>query len=337
MKLTIKDIARLANVSPGTVSKVMNGSGNLSAETKKKVNEIIVETGYHPTFSAKSLATKKSNLIGLIYAGDINAEMNHPVFSEVVNAFKDVIGKLGYDILIFSNNQFRNGEEDYLARSLHFQLDGCLIIAGDQIEEAIEELDQSEVPCVGIDLEMNGPNSTYVTTDNRKVSESVVTHLYLNQVREVAFLGGPKDSFISRVRRESFLYHMHSFGMKLMDDWVQYGDYFEDSGYEAMNRILDSETLPEAVYAVSDKMAFGALRALKEHQFVVPDDIKLIGCDDIEACVYSVPALASVRQDKEKMGKLAAQMLHDLINEVAQPHSIKVDPELIVRESCSFD
>lgn len=337
MKLTIKDIAKMANVSPGTVSKVMNGSGNLSLQTKNRVNQIIEETGYQPTFSAKSLATKKSNLIGLIFAGDINAEMNHPVFNEVVNAFKNDVGKLGYDILIFSNNQFRNGEEDYLSRCHHFQLDGCLIIAGDQIEEAVAELDRSDVPCVGIDLELSGQNSSYITTDNRKVSESVVTHLYLHQIREVAFIGGPRDSFISRIRRESFQYYMDSFGMKIRDGWVQYGDYFEDSGYEAMKHILDSETLPEAVYAVSDKMAFGALRALKEHHYAVPDDIKLVGCDDIEACVYSVPALASVRQDKEKMGKMGAQMLHDLINDVAQPNSIKVDPELIVRESCSFD
>lgn len=337
MKYTIKDIAKLANVSPGTVSKVINGSGSLSEQTKEKVNKIIEETGYQPTFSAKALATKKSNLIGLIFAGDINVEMNHPVFNDVVNAFKKAIGKLGYDMLIFSNNKFSHGNEDYLARCFHFQLDGCLIIAGDQIEVAINELDQSEVPCVGVDLELNGPHSSYVMTDNRKVSESVVTYLYLNNVREVAFIGGPKDSFISRIRRDSFLYHVTSFGMQVREEWMQYGDYFEDSGYEAMKQILSSEVLPEVVYTASDKMALGALRALKEKGIRVPKDMKLIGCDDIEACRYSDPPLATVKQDKEKMGKLAAHMLHDLINKVAQPHSIMVDPELIVRRSCSFD
>ncbi|GGB36656.1 LacI family DNA-binding transcriptional regulator [Virgibacillus dakarensis] len=337
MKLTIKDIAKLANVSPGTVSKVINQSGNLSRQTIEKVKKIIEETGYQPTFSAKALATKKSNLIGLIYAGDINAEMNHPFFNDVVNSFKNAIGNLGYDMLVFSNNKFSKDGRDYLARCIHFQLDGCLIIAGDRIEEATNELDQSDFPCVGIDIALKGPNSSYVTTDNRKVSEAVVTYLYLNRMKEVAFIGGPEDSFVSSIRKDSFIRNMELFGMKVKDEWIQYGDYFEDSGYAAMKRILAASKRPQVVYAVSDMMALGALRALKEKRIRVPEDIKLIGCDDIEACRYSDPPLATVRQDKDKMGKLAAHMLHDLINEEVQPNSVMVDPQLVVRGSCSFD
>lgn len=337
MKLTIKDIAKLANVSRGTVSKVINGSGSISQQTKDKVNKIIEETGYQPTFSAKLLATKKSNLIGLIFAGDINAEMNHPVFNDVVNAFKNAVGNLGYDILLFSNNTFSKGGQDYLARCVHFQLDGCLIIAGDEIEEATMELDRSDIPCVGVDIELTGPNSSYVTTDNEKVSELVVTHLYLNGIRQVAFIGGPQYSFVSNIRKNSFLKHMESFGMIVEKEWIQYGDYFEESGYEAMKNILCAKKKPQAVYAVSDMMALGALRAMKEAGVRVPEDMKLIGCDDIEACRYSDPTLATVRQDKEKMGRLAAVMLHDLINKTSQPNATKVDPELVERTSCTFD
>src|SRR5690625_2200676 len=116
MRLTIRDIAKMAGVSSGTVSKVMNQTGSLSAKTIEKVQKVIEETGYQPSFSAKSLATKKSNLIGLIYAGDIHAQINHPFFNEVVNVFKNAIGQLGYDILMFSNSEVSKVNEYYLVR-----------------------------------------------------------------------------------------------------------------------------------------------------------------------------------------------------------------------------
>ncbi|QGH34014.1 substrate-binding domain-containing protein [Gracilibacillus salitolerans] len=337
MKLTIREIAQMAGVSPGTVSKVINKTGSISPQTVKKVKKIIEETGYQPSFSAKSLATKKSNLIGLIYAGEVHVEFSHPFFNEVVNAFKNAIGKLGYDILVFSNDKFNMVKEDYVARCNHFHLDGCVIIAGEQLEEAVNELDQSNVPCVGVDIELKGPRSSYVSTDNGKVSAKVVEYLYLNSIKEVAFIGGPANSIISNLRKEAFTHYMHLFGMTVRPNWIQFGNYFEDSGYQAMKRILASKPYPEAVYTASDMMALGALKALKEEGLRIPEDMKLVGCDDIEACRYSDPPLATVKQDKDKMGKLAAYMLHDLINGNTEPGSILVDPKLIIRDSCVIE
>ncbi|SHM97868.1 LacI family DNA-binding transcriptional regulator [Gracilibacillus kekensis] len=333
MKLTIRDIAKMAGVSPGTVSKVINKTGSISSETRKKINKIIMETGYKPSFSAKSLATKKSNLIGLIF----HVELSHPFFNEVVNSFKTAIGKLGYDILVFSDKNFSSNKEDYVARCKYFQLDGCVIISGEELEAPLDELDQSDVPCVGIDIELKGPRSSYVSTDNNKVSAKVVEYLYLNSIKGVAFIGGPSDSKISNIRKNAFIHFIELFGMVKRADWIQYGDYFEESGYQAMKRILTSSPYPQVVYTASDMMAFGALKAIKEKGIRVPEDIKLIGCDDIEASRYSNPPLATVKQDKEKMGKLAAYMLHDLISDNAEPGSLLVDPQLMIRESCFIE
>lgn len=337
MGLTIRDIAKMAGVSPGTVSKVMNQTGSLSDETIKKVKQVIEETGYQPSFSAKSLATKKSNLIGLIYAGDIHAQINHPFFNEVVNVFKEVIGKLGYDILIFSNSQVSKENEDYLARSRHYQLDGCLIIAGDKIEEATYELDKSHIPCIGIDIELMGSSSSYVMTDNRKVSARVVEYFHSQGLKEVAFIGGPDGSTISNIRKDSFIHFMNVFNMTTSPHWMKHGDYFEESGYHAMRQILAEGPVPEAVYAASDMMALGALKALEEANISVPKDVKVIGCDDIEACRYSNPKLATVKQDKDKIGELAAKMLHRLIDGNKEVNSMLVEPELIIRESAMFE
>jgi len=334
MSLTIKDIAKMAGVSPGTVSKIINNYSGISQKTKKKVMTIIEETGYQPSFSAKALATKKSDLIGLIYAGKVNVDINHPFFNEVINSFKREIGLLGYDILLFSNEQFKRENESYLSRCRHFQLDGCLIIAGEEIESSITDLDNSDVPCIGIDMQLTGPRSSYVMTDNYKISSIVIEHLYLNSIREIAFIGGSPDSVIAGLRTDGFLKTVKQFGLSIKEDWIKFGDFTEDSGYQAMKDILAQKPFPQAVFASSDMMAFGAIRACKETGFVVPDDIKIIGCDDIEACRFSEPTLTTVKQDKEKLGKMAAFMLNDLISGASELDPVLVDPELALRKSC---
>ncbi|MCA0983744.1 LacI family transcriptional regulator [Halobacillus yeomjeoni] len=333
MDLTIKDIAKMAGVSPATVSKIMNNYGGISEATREKVYKIIEDTKYQPKFSAKSLATKKSNLIGLIYAGKINVDFKHPFFNEVVNTFKKSVGALGYDLLLFSNEKFYKGQSKYLERCKHFNIDGCLIVAGDEIEEAVREIAESDIPCMGIDLKLDGPRSSFIMTDNEKIGLKVVENLYLNKVRKVAYIGGKQNSLISSIRNEGFLKAMEQFGLPLNEKWIHYGDFFEESGYQAMKEILKEKEWPEAVFAASDMMALGAMKAMKEEGVSIPGDIQLIGCDDIESCRYSDPPLTTVKQDKQKLGKLAAYMLDDLIQGNDDLHPVKVDPELVIRKS----
>ncbi|MBB5180481.1 LacI family transcriptional regulator [Planomicrobium koreense] len=333
MSLTIKDIAKMAGVSPATVSKTINNYHGISESTKKKITDIINETGYQPNFSAKSLATKKSNLIGLIYAGKINVEFTHPFFVEVVTAFKKNMGLLGYDILMFSNENLSQDNGSYLARCKHFHVDGCVIITGEEIEDSIYDLVNSEIPCMGIDLVLDGPHSSYVMTDNIALSGKVIQHLYLNSMRSIGFIGGQQDSEVTKLRERGYLQAMNQFGLEVREEWVKYGDYYEDSGYAAMKEILEAPMRPEAIFAASDMMAFGALRAIKEAGLNVPEDIRLVGCDDIDACRYSSPMLSTVKQDKERLGKMAAYMLNDLINGKSELKPVFIDSELIVRES----
>ncbi len=334
MNLTIKDIAQLAGVSQGTVSKVINNYGGISESTKKKVMDIITQNGYEPNFSARTLATKKSNLIGLIYAGKINVDMTHPYFNEVISSFKKNIGQLGYDILMFSNERFHSDNGSYLARCRHFHVDGCLIIAGEEVEQSTFDLASEGFPCIGIDIELKGPKSSYIMTDNVDLSRKVVEFFYLHSVRKIGFIGGKFDSAVSTYRTQGFLEAMNQFGLEVRDEWIGYGDFHEESGYIAMKDILKCQELPEAVFATSDLMALGALQAMKEAGLNCPRDIRIVGCDDIAACRYSDPKLTTVKQDKEKFGKLSAYMLDDLINGKSQLKPVLIDSELIIRESC---
>src|SRR5690606_30167483 len=132
---------------------------------------------------------------------------------------------------------------------------------------------------------------------------------------------------------EGFLQTMSQFGIPVQPKWIKHGNFFESSGYEAMEEILQGESLPKAIIAASDMMALGAMRAIKDYGLRIPQDIQVIGCDDVEACRYMEPALTTVKQDKQKIGRLAAIKLNDLINGVTSLRPALVDPELVVRSS----
>jgi LacI family transcriptional regulator len=334
LQLNIKTIAEMAGVSVSTVSKIMNNYSDVSEKTKQRVMEIIEQTGYSPSNSAKTLATKKSSLIGVIFAGELNVDFTHPFFLAVLNSFKKQMGVLGYDLIFFSNEKFLSGG-DYFSRCVHFHVDGCIIISGEKMEPAIRDLDMSSIPCIGVDLVLKGKKSGFVTSDNYQISSKVVEHFYLLGYRELGFIGSTSDSDISNQREAGYIKAIEGFGMNVNNNWFAHGDdFFEPSGYAAMQQLIKSGPLPKAIFAASDLLALGAIRALKEHGLRVPEDIAIIGCDDIEACKYTTPSLTTIRQNKERLGVLAAHMLFDLINNQSEGGSFVVEPALVVRESC---
>lgn len=336
MARNIKDIAKIAGVSVSTVSKIINNYSDISEETRSRVLQIMKDTGYTPSASAKTPATKQSNLIGVIFAGKLNVDFTHPFFVEVLNSFKKQMGLLGYDLVFFSNEKFESvGDNDYLARCLHFQVDGCVLISGQELEPSISRLDNSHIPCIGVDMKLSGRSSGYIMSDNYKMSSKVVEHFYLLGYRDLGYIGSTLESDISNMRESGYRDAIEGFGLPINENWFVNGhDFYEASGYEAMQRMIASGSLPRAIFAASDQLAIGASRAIKEASLSVPEDIALIGCDDIEACKYTSPPLTTIRQNKERIGRLAALMLYDLMNNQSETSSFVVEPELIIRESC---
>jgi LacI family transcriptional regulator len=325
----------MAGVSVATVSKIINNYSDVGEETRRKVLKIMEETGYKPSSSAKTLVTKKSNLIAVVFAGKLNSDLDHPIFVKVLNSFKKQIGLLGYDLLFFSNETFFQTKEDYLARCRHFQVDGCIVIAGDNVEPSIEELARSDIPCIGIDIELTGSNTTYLMSDNEKIASKVVEHLYMRGYRDIGLLGIDRNSGVTLIRENSFRESLRKFGLTIHPEWfIHSSGYRKDDGYQAMKKLIAGGSLPPAMFAVTDLLAFGAMQALREDGLSVPNDMALVGCDDIDACQYSMPTLTTVRQDTDKIGRLAALMLFDIINKQIEPSAIVVESELIVRESC---
>lgn len=266
----------------------------------------------------------------------LNVDFTHPFFIEVLNSFKKQMGLLGYDLIFFSNEKFQSGDtNDYLARCQHFNVDGCVLLSGQELETSISELDNSAIPCIGVDLKLTGDNSGFIMSDNFKMSSKVVEHFYLLGYRELGYIGSSSDSDISNMRESGYRKALEDLGLPINENWFLNGsNFFDTSGYETMRRMIENGNLPRAIFAASDQLAIGAMRALKEASIAVPETVAIIGCDDIDACNYTTPLLTTIRQNKDKIGRLAALMLYDLINNQSGTSSFSVEPELIIRESC---
>ncbi|CAM3769812.1 LacI family DNA-binding transcriptional regulator [Alkalicoccus chagannorensis] len=332
MRMTIKQIAELAGVSRATVSKIINNYDDVGEKTKKKVLDIMEEHNYRPSYSAQSLAKKKTNVIGVVYAGEVNADFNHPFFVEVMNAFKKKIGFLGYDLLFFSNEKFHRGEEDYLERCLHYNVDGCIIVSGANVQPSVYELDRSEVPCIGIDVELTGPKSAYVTTDNETAVDLVLEHLAGIGHQKIGYVTGVQGSDITEVRNEYFRRAVKKRNLTVHEAWVVEGDFFEESGYLAGQQLLTLNEQPTAVFAASDMMALGLQRALREAGEA--GRFGVVGIDDITAARHVDPPLTTVRQQQKEFGNTAADMLDALIRGEEVKQKMVLPAELIVRDSC---
>lgn len=210
-----------------------------------------------------------------------------------------------------------------------------MLLSGQELETSISELDNSTIPCIGVDLKLTGDNSGFIMSDNFKMSSKVVEHFYLLGYRELGYIGSSSDSDISNMRESGYRKALEDLGLPINENWFLNGsNFFEASGYETMRRMIENGNLPRAIFAASDQLAIGAMRALKEASIAVPETVAIIGCDDIEACNYTTPLLTTIRQNKDKIGRLAALMLYDLINNQSGTSSFSVEPELIIRESC---
>ncbi|WP_245411566.1 LacI family DNA-binding transcriptional regulator [Alkalicoccus urumqiensis] len=328
--MTIKQIAELAGVSRATVSKIINDYDDINDKTKERVKKIMEEHNYRPSYSAQTLARKKTNVVGVVYAGEVNADFNHPFFVEVLSAFKRTIGTYGYDMLFFSNEKFHTGSEDFLARCLHYNVDGCVIINGGNIQSSVYELDQSDIPCVGLDLELTGPKSSYVMSDNDQMMGLVVDYIQQQGWENAAYVSGMQTSIIATIRDQSFYKAAADAGLTLKKEWILEGNFSEQGGFDAMKRLEAGGPLPDVVFAAGDMMAFGAVRAWQESGRGF-DSMAFIGLDDIFASRYL--GLTTVRQQQEKLGESAAHSLFGWMENNVVDREVLIPGELVVRAS----
>lgn len=330
---TIKDIARRAGVSITTVSKVINNYSDISQETRDKVIKIMEDANYRPNAIARSLSTNKSNSIGVFLHYYPSRGLHHIFFHEVLFGLETNLGQKGYDFVYFSDLKWKRSC-DYLAKCLNRHIDG-VILMGTTVDDKIEELLESDIPAVFLDVDLTGENATYITSDNISGARQVVDYLHELGHKNIGMIAGLENTMPTKHRTEGFLQRVKELNLVSREEWITNTFYSEESGYHAMNELLKHDKLPTAFFCHSDMIAIGAMKAIKDAGYKIPDDFSIIGFDGLEIGCYMTPNLTTIRQDSYAMGDKAADLLMEMISN----SDVKVSPvvlpvELIVRESC---
>ena len=331
---TIYDIAKKSGFSITTVSKVINNYPDVSQKTRKKILQTIEELDYHPSSNARSLMTKKYWTIGVVYIEELNHGIQHPFFSAVIESFRSEMEDAGYDLLLISK-KIEQRKTGYIERFKQRGVDGVIVVSPIKLTKDVQEIVDHDIPSVFIDL-YHSKVST-VNSDNVDGSMQVVKYLHSLGHRKIAHIAGGDQTFAGRAREQGFIQGMKEQGLEVREDYLINGGLFDVSGgFEAMQQLLALRDRPTAVYAAGDMMAIGAMRAIQEAGLQIPDDISIVGFDDIELAKYVTPSLTTIKQDAQTIGQQAADLLLKQIDHKKKiPLGVMVPVSLIERGSVS--
>lgn len=331
-KLTIRQIAKLAGVSRSTVSRVINDHPSVSPETREQVLQVVAETGFHPDPIARSLSSRRADIIGLVVPLAIQSLFEDPFFPRLMQGISKGCDSHDYTLTLFLLHSLEEEAKLYARISRRQLLDGVIVTATRGGDPLIPQLITNQIPFV-----MHGrhedPRVSFVDIDNVTGAHTAVTHLVRLGRRRIALITGPSGSLAAEDRKRGYLDALQQRRVPVDRSLIIHGDFTETSSYEAMQRLLPYE--PDAVFVASDSMALGALRALREAGKRVPDDIAMVGFDDMPQAATADPPLTTIRQPIQRTGALAVEMLIDILENGAEPARRVILPtELVIRASC---
>jgi len=317
-----------------TVSRALNNRSNVTEETKKKVWDMAREMGYRPNHIAKSLVLNKTFSIGVVIP-----EIAHSFFPEVIRGIEDVTYAKDYQLIFTHSAEDQDRECRALTALEAKRVDGILISTAQSSDDVTpyKELIDAGLPMVFFDRCVYNIGASCVSMNDLESSREITEHLIQHGYKKIAHLSGPPKVSIGKKRLDGFLKALKEHNMEVRDDWIQESGFQEKGGYDAMMRILENSDgdRPEAVVAVNDPAAFGAMQAILDNGLRIPDDIAIVGfTDDIRAKLMPVP-LTTIRQPAYEMGKKAAEKLIKVIDKEDEAvEEIVIESQLIIRQSC---
>lgn len=333
MKITIKDIAQRANVSTATVSRVLNNKPDVGKKTVEKIRSIIEEVEYHPSTIARGLVLQTTSTIGLIIPDVCN-----PYFPELLRNVEDEAKNYQYSTL-YCNTDYIVGNEINMVNLLRSkQVDGLIISSFGDSEEILQQLmkmHEEHFPFVLIGMVGNDErykNFSSVTIDNFESGYNATKHLIDLGHRKIAHITGLPDLNTCIGRREGYKQALKDNGIRFRKEWLRHAGFTGKSGYECTKRLLRLKDRPTAIFTANDLLALGCYQALMEEKVAVPEEISLMGHDDV-SMIY--PALTTMRQPKKQIAQKAVELLIHQINneEGAFSESVVLHAECIVRKS----
>jgi LacI family transcriptional regulator len=335
MALTLEDIARLSGVSRSTVSRVINDEPNVREGTRQKVLDVIHDINFQPNLAARGLAVGKTGVIGLLIPTTVAAIFTEPFFPLLIQGVSTACNACDYSMMLWLAEP--EYERRTITRILYSGLVDGVIVSSAQINDTIiQSLADNNVPFVLIGRHPTIEHYSYVDVDNRVSAYQAVMHLLRLGRQRVAMITGPQNTVPGIERYKGYQDALRERSLHLDPDLIIMGDFTEACGYAGMQRLLPHR--PDAVFAASDAMALGVIRAAREAGLQLPQDLAVIGFDDIPQASQAMPTLTTIRQTIQRLGTTAAETLIDMIETSAEPPRHLILPtELIIRESCGFN
>lgn len=331
MAVTIKDIAKKAGFSVTTVSRALNGYDDVNIDTREKIIAVAQELGYYPNRIAQQLVTKKTNTFA-VFTLDRETFQNQFI-TLLISGMMDELALDDYNLLLFPSQRLQSAAE-VAGMCRQRGVGGVLIMGLRMNDPVISDLPKTNFPTILVDVPIKGRRAGYVSSDNIAGSAVAVRHLAELGHRQIGFINGHGQAWVSRERLFGFEKALAQHGLPYNSKLVYEGDFSKESGFQGAQELIKRHPDLTALFVASDLMAVGAVEGLQELGIRVPEDVSVIGFDDQEYARHTRPALTTVRQDMYGMGKQAARLLIQMVeDEEFHPVHTDLKPELVVRES----
>lgn len=335
MTSTIFDVAKRANVSIGTVSRVLNNRDRVRLETRERVLQAIYELDYHSNAFAQGLASQQTNTIGLVIP-----QVNDSFYFGIVRGIEDTVSTAGYSLLIASQPH-HIAENHYMRLLRRGHVDALILTAIDVFPNELQEITKSGLPVILVQQDA-GKRFSAVQADNYGGACALAEHLLEHGYRRIAYITGTDHTPDNKERMRGIRDTLAAHDLTLPNELVFRGDYLRGSGSVAMRQILDLPERPDAVIAGNDQMAADAIVAAQERGLRVPDDIAVVGFDDVPLASYVSPPLTTVHQPIYEQGAYAARTALDMLKSNGKqtpfsPPRIILPTTLVIRRSCGCE
>jgi len=331
--ITITDIAKKLGISASTVSRALSDHPDIKTETKKLVQDLAEEFYYKPNSIAQSLKNKRTTIIGVIVP-----EIKHDFFSSAISGIEEVAYHSGFTIIVCQSNEDFEREVINTNSLIQQRVAGIAasISQNTKTGEHFQSVINRGIPLVFFDRACSDVAVSKVIIDDAKSAFDAVSHLTGKGYKKIAHFTGPEDLGICKLRLQGYTEALKAANIPLQNNLIKYGGLHETDGYNAMDSLLAEQNIPDAIFAVNDPVAVGAFQRIKETGLKIPDDIGIVGFSNNKITALVDPPMTTVDQPSFEMGKRAAEILIEMIeNEKipAKPQTVVLEAKLIVRSS----
>lgn len=329
MKPTIKDVAKKSNVSIATVSKILNGLGGYSEETERRVLKTIKEIGYSTNAMARGLATKSSNILGLMIPDAATT-----FYGEVIKGIEETAHNNGYSVIVCNTGDNGIKALQYLKILISYQVAGIIYVSSPLFDEYSKLISKMNIPCVLAVTASNKYQMPYVKVDDKQAAYTATKYLIENGHKKIAMISGTEsDPIAGKPRVDGYIEALTDYGLEVNNNLIVYGNFTYEAGELCMNKLLDEGREFTAIFAASDDMAVGALNVAHSRGIKVPDELSIIGYDNTKAAKMCFPQLTTIMQPLFEIGQKATNKLFEIINGNTMVENSIIRHEIIVRDT----